>query len=814
MPEASAITAVLGPTNTGKTHRAVERMLEHDSGMIGLPLRLLAREVYDRITTKLGEAAVALVTGEEKRVPKRPRYWVCTVEAMPMDREVDFLAIDEIQLAAHDQRGHVFTDRLLHARGLRETWFMGADTMRPLVRELVPTAKIAEHPRLSRLMSAGPCKLSRMPPRSAIVAFGTPQVYTLAERLRALRGGAAVVLGALSPRTRNAQVALFQSGEVDYLVATDAIGMGLNLDVNHVAFGGLRKFDGRDVRDLEPSELAQIAGRAGRYLNDGTFGTVAPLALPASVTSAIEGHKFPAVQRLLWRNSDLDRSSLEALLGSLRAPPRSHRLRPVKDAEDTDALLKLSLDPDIRARARGAEAVGLLWEVCRIPDFRKLLVDTHVALLAEIFEQLTGPKGALDATWMASKVAEIDDTAGDIETLIDRIASIRTWTYISNHGRWVKHASEWQERTRAIEDRLSDALHERLVQRFVERGAGRKGAPARLRGRAPLALEEARRAPASPRGKGERAQASGAAPDHPFARLLEMRAALAPMPEVLAPSSDAWVEALIAAPHERFSVDEAGTILDGDRPIGRLTRGVSLLLPEVRLVGLDDLGAGARSRVLRRLVAYARDLVEDLLSPMRAFGAEARARDLGGAARGILYQLEQGLGTVLTRDAEAQVAELTGRDREALRALGVEVGERVIFVPSLLRRPAIERRAALTAAYFDVRARPRCPRPGAVSMPAARGADPRAYMAIGYPIFGARAVRADVAERVHRALAASEEEPVMAEGQGGAEGQGKRDGESARVSPKKLASWLGCPARDTRGIAEALRSVGINTVDL
>lgn len=273
MPEASPITAVLGPTNTGKTHRAIERMLEHDSGMIGLPLRLLAREVYDRITARIGEGSVALITGEEKRVPKRPRYWICTVEAMPVDLEVDFLAIDEIQLAAHDQRGHVFTDRLLNARGKRETWFLGADTMRPLIAELVPAAKLAQHPRLSSLVYAGASKLSKMPPRSAVVAFGAAQVYEVAERLRALRGGAAVVLGALSPRTRNAQVALFQSGEVDYLVATDAIGMGLNLDVGHVAFAGLRKFDGRDVRDLETAELSQIAGRAGRYLNDGSFGT-------------------------------------------------------------------------------------------------------------------------------------------------------------------------------------------------------------------------------------------------------------------------------------------------------------------------------------------------------------------------------------------------------------------------------------------------------------------------------------------------------------------------------------------------------------
>lgn len=765
MADASAITAVLGPTNTGKTHRAIERMLAHDSGMIGLPLRLLAREVYDRVTTRVGEARVALVTGEEKRVPRRPDYWVCTVEAMPIDLEVDFLAIDEIQLAAHDQRGHVFTERLLLSRGRRETWFLGADTMRPLLSDLVPTARFVSHPRLSRLTSAGAGKLSRLPPRSAVVAFSTPQVYEIAERLRAQRGGAAVVLGALSPRTRNAQVAMFQSGEVDYLVATDAIGMGLNLDVRHVAFAALRKFDGRDVRDLDPAELAQIAGRAGRHLADGTFGTVAPLSLPDGVAAAIEAHRFPAVRRLRWRNSELDRSSIDALLASLRAPPPARSLRLVHDAEDAAALARLAEDPEIRARARGPEAVGLLWEVCRIPDFRKLLFESHVALLAEIYGQLSGPSAALDAGWMAARVAEIDDVGGDIDTLITRIASIRTWTYISNHARWVRDAAAWQDRTRAIEDRLSDALHERLVQRFVERGGGAaRGA------RSSSGPRPARRRP-------EAEEPVKVAPDHPFARIAALRAQLAPGPAAPAPEDDRarWVESIVGAPHERFSVDAAGRISAGDEFLGQLARGPALLLPDVRLAALDDLGAGARARVLRRLVAFARDLVEELLAPLRS--PEVRA--LPGAARGIVYQLEQGLGTAAARDAGAQLAELAPEDRALLEARGIEVGERVLYVPQLLRRGALERRLALCAAWFDRGRVPACPAPGAVSVAAARGVDPRAYAAIGYPVFGSRAIRADVAERVHRALASGE-------------------------PAERLASWMGCPAREAPRVAASL----------
>ncbi|WP_437576119.1 helicase-related protein [Sorangium sp. So ce887] len=765
MVDASPITAVLGPTNTGKTHRAIERMLAHDSGMIGLPLRLLAREVYDRVTTRVGEARVALVTGEEKRVPRRPDYWVCTVEAMPTDLEVDFLAIDEIQLAAHDQRGHVFTERLLLSRGRRETWFLGADTMRPLMTELVPTARVVQHPRLSRLASAGAGKLSRLPPRSAVVAFSTAQVYEIAERLRAHRGGAAIVLGALSPRTRNAQVALFQSGEVDYLVATDAIGMGLNLDVRHVAFAALRKFDGRDVRDLDPAELAQIAGRAGRHLADGTFGTVAPLSLPDGVAAAIEAHRFPPLRRLLWRSSELDRSSIDALLASLRQRPRARSLKLVDDAEDTAALTRLAGDPAVRARARGSEAVGLLWEVCRIPDFRKLLFESHVALLAEIYGQLSGPSAALDTDWMAARVAEIDDAGGDIDTLITRIASIRTWTYISNHGRWVRDAAAWQDRTRAIEDRLSDALHERLVQRFVERGGGAvRGA------RAPSGARPApRRAEAEPPPAVEAG--------HPFARIAALRALLAPGPAATAPEDDRarWVEAIVGAPHERFSVDAGGRIADGEQPLGQLARGPTLLLPDVRLAEIEDLGAGARSRVLRRLVAFARDLVEELLGPLRS--PEVRA--LPGAARGIVYQLEQGLGTAAARDAEEQIAELAPEDLALLKARGIEVGERVIYVQQLLRRGALERRLALCAAWFGRGCVPACPAPGAVSVPVARGVDPRAYAAIGYPVFGTRALRADVAERVHRALASGE-------------------------PAERLSGWMGCPAREAPRVAASL----------
>ena len=731
-PDGSPLIAVLGPTNTGKTHRAVERMLEHDSGMIGLPLRLLAREVYDRITRRLGEAEVALVTGEERRVPRRPRYWVCTVEAMPVEHEVDFLAVDEIQLAVHPERGHVFTDRLLHARGRLETWFMGADTMRPALQQLLPTIRITGHPRLSRLGCTGQSSLAALKPRSAVVAFSAPRVYELAERLRVRRGGAAVVLGALSPRARNQQVALYESGEVDYMVATDAIGMGLNMDVRHVAFADLSKFDGRETRPLEAAELAQIAGRAGRYLDDGSFGTLSPLPpLDERLARSIEMHHFPVLRRLIWRNSDLDLSSVEGLSASLSERPRSGLLKLVERTEDHSALTALATRDGIRRRARGREAVSLLWDVCRIPDFRQLLFDHHVELLDELFQQLSGLRGRLDPDFVTERVGRIDDISGDIETLMMRMAFVRTWTYVSHRENWLDDARHWQERTRSIEDRLSDALHQRLVERFVD--DQKKTA-------APRARPRSRRRPDEPAADPRR-------PDGPFAQLFDLRQQMRdPLPE--AGADEDWLEALIEAPHERFTLEANGRIRDGELVLGRMIRGADLLRPEVTLTLDDSIGSGSRSRIQRRLVAWTRDLVSSTLAPLR----NDDVAKLSASARGLLYQLEQNLGTVEAAGAQAQLAALSGEDRKLLGNFGVRLGKRLVYVRSLLEPAAVRSRVALCSAWLGHRTRIEVPQPGAESLPAQRDLDAACHLAIGYPRFGPRAIRADSAERVARQL--------------------------------------------------------------
>lgn len=788
---AAGITALLGPTNTGKTHHAIERMLGHSSGMIGLPLRLLAREVYDRITARVGEARVALVTGEEQRVPRRPSYWVATVEAMPVDREVDFLAVDEIQLAAHAQRGHVFTSRLLSARGRVETWLLGADTMRGALRELVPTARHVEHPRLSRLAYSGATPLARLPPRSAVVAFSMPHVYELAERLRNRRGGAAVVLGALSPRTRNAQVAMFQAGEVDCLVATDAIGMGLNLEVEHVAFAATRKFDGRDVRDVEDAELGQIAGRAGRWIHDGTFGTLSPLELPHATVHAIETHSFAHVRRVQWRSDDLEFDSIASLRASLARAPTRGILRHASGAEDAASLALLSDREAVVSRATRPDAVRLLWDVCTIPDYRKLMLEVHADFLEQLYIELVD-RGRVRDEWIERHIRDLEHDRGrrteseprsvvgpeEVEELIARIAAVRTWTYVANRASWLESSDTWQERTRDLEDRLSDALHERLVARFVD---AKKTTRARAR---PVT----KRANAS---QTPELEVISLDPGHPFAKLAALRPVVSPGARVPTgrPGSPPWVEGVVDAKHSAFVIDAEGTIAHGERAVGRIVRGGSIALPDVRLVEADDLGAGAKSRLQRRLLAFARDVVSDLLGGIGSLATN----DASASLRGFVHRLEQGLGTALDSELEDVRALLGEAERAALEEAGVRFGVGVVYLPRGVTPSAIAARVALASAWFRAGRGLRAPAGGAVSFTPSRGVDRRAYTAIGFPVVGPRAIRADVLDRVlERARASTEAEPA---------------------DDTKLASWIGASRSELRKVISDAGGSGSNRTE-
>jgi ATP-dependent RNA helicase SUPV3L1/SUV3 len=651
----------LGPTNTGKTHRAIERMLDFESGMIGLPLRLLAREVYDRVSLRVGEQAVALVTGEEKRVPARPRYWVCTIEAMPVGLEVDFAAVDEIQLVSHPERGHVFTDRLLHLRGRAETWFLGSPTIETIVRAHLPLARVRKLPRLSKLSYSGQASLRTLPRRSALVAFSLPRVYELADLLRVRRRGAAVVLGALSPRVRNAQVALYQAGEVDFLVATDAIGMGLNLDIDHVALAGRSKFDGFETRELEAAELAQIAGRAGRYLKDGSFGVLAPEPeFSPNLVEQLEQHRFPAQHFAYYRNSNLDFTSLGALQETLAQKPRGFALRAAPDADDVLVLRVLAEDPATAALATREDRVRALWDLCRIPNYEKRIPEHQAQRIAPLYRELLA-HGILSAELIEGEVRRIARYEGDIDALTERLAAIRTWSYISQKSDWLEDAAGFRERTRAIEDRLGDVLHQKLIERFVSARTDSQ------RRSAQGAIES--------RARGDSA--------HPFAKLAGLLGSEAEAPEL------DFGEQLVSANLADLTVTSDGHLSFSGTRVARLVVGTSLLHPHVKVL-LSDLSAGLRTRVERRLLAHAKDLVVDLLSPL------ALAGESSAPLRGLLYQLEQGLGTAPRRHLEKLLRTLTPEERERLEQAQIYAGRDTVFARPMLSTARLIVRRALT----------------------------------------------------------------------------------------------------------------------
>ncbi|MEM9682661.1 MAG: helicase-related protein, partial [Pseudomonadota bacterium] len=691
------IRAVLGPTNTGKTHLAIDRMLGHASGMIGFPLRLLARENYDRIVAAKGARSVALITGEEKIVPPNPRWFVCTVESMPLDLQVDFLAIDEIQLCADPERGHVFTDRLLHARGREETIFLGSDTVRELVLHLVPGITVETRQRLSTLRHIGERKLTRLPRRSAVVAFSVDEVYAIAERLRRQRGGTAVVLGALSPRTRNAQVAMYQAGEVDFMVATDAIGMGLNMDIDHVAFAGVRKFDGRRSRPLTRAEIGQIAGRAGRHMNDGTFGTTGDSpGLGEETVEAVEAHRFDIVRKLYWRNRDLDMSSPKALLKSLDRPVPADDLIRARDSEDQMVLTRLAQDDVVCDRATHPAAVRLLWDVCQIPDFRKVMPDHHAMLLKRIYLALTDGvegEGRLPADWVAGQIDRLDVTTGDIDTLTNRIAHVRTWTYISHRGDWLEDAVAWQERARDIEDKLSDALHERLTQRFVDRRQALSEKRRKDGGELLSAVTAADQVVVEGEQVGRVAGLTYVAQDgeergRPFA-MAARRAVAQAMP--------ARVARLIADDDGSFMLSAEGRMTWRGEAVARLARGRSLLAPEIEVLRNELLDNGLRLSVQQRLADWLGRHLRKRLTPL----FDATAANLGAPARGVVFQLCEGLGSVRRQQVRGLVDTMSRKDRAALTDLGLRFGAQGVFFPSLLRPAAARTRALLWRAHSD-----------------------------------------------------------------------------------------------------------------
>ncbi|GBR28882.1 DNA helicase [Kozakia baliensis NRIC 0488] len=688
------VRAVLGPTNTGKTHYALERMLAHSSGIIGFPLRLLARENYDRMVAAKGAASVALITGEEKIVPPNARWFSCTTEAMPLDRHAEFVAVDEIQLSADPDRGHVFTDRLLHARGLVETLFLGAETIRPLLQRLVPGIEIDTRPRLSNLVGVGHIKLSKLPARSAIVAFSAAEVYAIAEIIRRRRGGCAIIMGQLSPRTRNAQVQLYQNKEVDYLVATDAIGMGLNMDVNHVALASLTKFDGTTIRPLLAQEIAQIAGRAGRGMRDGTFGTTAE-ARPMSeaLIEAVEEHRFDPLERLSWRNSDLDFSNPQALLASLNRPPPKSGLTAGRVASDLATLEALTAEADVRRAVTGRKATRLLWDVCQIPDFRKLGDDSHTRLCHRLFFHIL-QDGVVPANWLEGHISGFARTDGDIDTLMHRLSGVRVCSYVAARSEWSHNAREWQERARKVEDMISDALHERLTARFVDRRAtsllrrldsdGDRQFLSAVTQSGDVIVE----GHAVGRVEGFALQPLDDSPG-PEQRLMLKAARRALLQEI-----PRRVQSLAEAPDEALRLDlQSGHIAWSGVLVGKLVKGRGVLHPETQVLRGEFTDAKQRDQVKERLQAFCQEEIGRTLAPLFA------ARDASAGIpllRGILHRLEEH-GGVMPLSTEDRT--LPPQSRAHLRRLGISVGREAIYLPALLKPAAMALRALLLSVH-------------------------------------------------------------------------------------------------------------------
>ena len=750
------LKAILGPTNTGKTHYAVERMLAHSSGVIGLPLRLLAREIYDRVVAQKGAAQVALITGEEKIIPPKARFYICTVEAMPVEKRFAFLAVDEVQLMANHERGHIFTDRVLYARGMEETLFLGAETARDVLKALVPKIRFDHRERFSELHYDGPAKLTRLPKRSVIVAFSAAEVYAIAELIRRFRGGAAVVMGGLSPRTRNAQAEMFQSGEVDFLVATDAVGMGLNLDTNHVAFAGLTKYDGRRRRYLTPMEAGQIAGRAGRFRNDGTFGTTGDCPpMDEELVKRIEAHDFEPLHYVEWRNSDLDFSTLETLTESLHAPRPTKRLRRIKGADDEAALERLKAIDEVNDMLRTPAQVKMLWDVCQVPDFRNLTIDTHVKLLQDIWRTLVKGGGKLSDDFMAKKIDRCDETLGGVDELSSRLAFIRTWTYCASKVSWMpkdKNGQEhWINHAREVEDRLSDALHEALTARFVDRRTRKllKGIGAELDMSATI------------KDTGE-----VYVEDDLIGRLdglkftadasqggLEAQALAAAAQKAVGPEVDRRMTSISSGTHKIFTLSETGQITWGGMAVGRIAPSGSVFSPDAELIGGELGQAPLREMATDRMREYLRAAVTEQLAPLKALKELIAAEDTLPAAKGFGFILLENNGAVERRAHLQTVRDLDQDARRQLRSVGVVFGHYNIYLQDMVK-PKPARLLSLLVAYgAGGNKTPWIPFAGVTSIPntgelASSGFTEQALSLAGYRAVGNRIIRFDILNRL------------------------------------------------------------------
>ena len=694
------IISVLGPTNTGKTHFAVERMLEFETGVIGFPLRLLAREVYEKCVKKLGVQRVALITGEEKIVPTNANYYLCTVESMPLDLNFEFIAVDEIQMCADPERGHIFTDRLLNYRGDKLTMFLGADTMKNIISELVPNSEFVYRDRLSKLIYTGHKKISRIQPRSAIVAFSVDEVYALAEFVRRQRGGAAIVMGSLSPKTRNAQVGLYQSGDVDFLVATDAIGMGINMDIDHVSFNSLRKFDGKQMRNLRNTEIGQISGRAGRYTNDGSFGVTGNCdTLTNDQIEKLENHKFDSVINIFWRNSNLDFTDLSKFLQSLKLKSNLPNLLRNHELIDENIFKFLTSERSSLKIENTQYNIEMLWECCQIPDFTKSSYNEHTDIVTKVFSFLTSDKGKITNDWMKKQLYGLDNFTGNIDAIANRISHVRTWSYVSNKKNWVDNNDYWVAKTQYIEDKLSDKLHEELSRSFIDKrisilSRGLKQdikletkisetdeiiIDGQLVGKIDglkISLNYAESALQTDIRSIQKAARSGAAVE------LKERAKK------------------IISSTEKLALGNDGKIYWNNNSIGKILPSKNYLNPDIKIFSDESLELSDQNQVAQTVLNWLNKKTKALLKDLIDIENPKINNQI---IKGLCFQLFENNGILERQEINDIIKVIKKEDRSILRKLGIKIGRYHLYQPRMVRPHAVAYKTILWNCFKNIK---------------------------------------------------------------------------------------------------------------
>ena len=738
------ITAVLGPTNTGKTHLAVETMMEYESGIIGFPLRLLAREIFDKCVSKIGAEKVALITGEEKIIPKLPKYYICTVESMPQDMMVDFIAVDEIQMCVDHERGHIFTDRLLHARGDKLTMFLGSHTMKSLISSLVDGVEFVNKERYSNLTYSGYKKISRLNPKTALIAFSIDEIYAIAELVRRQKGGAAIIMGSLSPKTRNSQVELYQSGDANFLVATDAIGMGINMDINNVSFSSLIKFDGKKNRKLNLSEISQIAGRAGRHINDGTFGVTGECKqLSFDEVEKLEKHELQKIDVLYWRNSEINFDSLDNLVSSLEKNTNNKFLKRINDCEDEKVLKFLIKNNNNLKNKLSKDFVKTLWECCQIPDFSKKAYGNHIEVVKKVFEFLTSNSGKVTNEYMKKQLEYLDRYDGNIDTLANRISNVRTWSYVANKKNWANNSDYWVERTKYIEDKLSDKLHEELTKSFVDKRISILSRT--LKQDVALATEI----------KNENeviideqyiGRLSGLKLDLDLkseSLKTDIKSLRKAARQAIAPELMRRVNRIIRS--EVLRLDNDHKIYWMDSPIAYISKGTNYLNPKLRLIVDEAIDPETKEKLKINLEKKLRTLISSELSDLVNL---IKSKFKNNYARALCYQLFEKNGVMKRKTVNEMIKNISKDDRSNLRKAGVKIGRYHIFLPRMLKPSAVNLRVKLWKLYYPEDKKYIIPKSGLNFLKNETIENNKFLLICGFENFNKFYIRVDILERL------------------------------------------------------------------